>query len=96
MGVIAVAAAVGAVLAPPSPTGRPVVDVVLVGASAAAVTAIGSRAPWWILVLASAAAIAIAGTPVLIAVAAAGLVLAAASRSAELSGPALRRACRSV
>ena len=48
--VIAAVAGLVATVANAEPTGRPVTDFVLVGVGVAVITALGSRAPWWMLV----------------------------------------------
>ena len=55
--VVAYVAAVAAAFAPPSPTGRPLVDALLVALAVGVVTWAGASAPWWALVVASGAAI---------------------------------------
>jgi len=55
--VVAYVAAVAAAFAPPSPTGRPLVDALLVALSVGIVTWAGASAPWWALVVASGVAI---------------------------------------
>ena len=49
--VIAAVAGLVATVANAEPTGRPVTDYVLVGLGVAVITALGSRAPWWMLAL---------------------------------------------
>lgn len=70
------AAAAGA-LAPPSPTGRPLVDSVLVGAAIGIVVWAAASAPWWALVAVAGVAMAVAADALLIGVALGALVLAA-------------------
>jgi hypothetical protein len=94
--VLAAAAGIGAVVARLSPTGRPVVDAVLVGISAAAVTAVAGRAPAWTVMLASAAAAAIAVDPVLIGLAVVALGLALWARRNDLARVAAMGLCVNV
>lgn len=58
-----------AALAPPAPTGRPLVDALLVGTGIGVVTWAGASAPWWATVLAAGAAVAVAGDLIVAAVA---------------------------
>ena len=81
---LAAVAGVAAALAPPSPTGRSIVDSLMVGIAAGAVTLAGSRAPLWSLVLFSGVAIAIAGNS--LGIAAGVLALGLPSRPAVAKG----------
>ena len=74
--VIAYASGTAAAFAPPSPTGRPLVDAALVGVSTAAVVYGAASAPWWALGGAAGAALVVAVHPVLFFVAAIAFVLA--------------------
>lgn len=75
LGAAFLAGAVGA-LAPPSPTGRPLVDSVLV-ALAIGVTVWGAAsAPWWLLVVVAGVAMAASGDALLLAIATGALLLA--------------------
>ena len=78
---IAAVAGVLAQFAPAAPTGDPTIDAVLVGFGVALIVLIGAAAPWWAVAAAAGAALAIAIDPVLIvlALAALGLVLWAAT-----------------
>jgi hypothetical protein len=71
--VVAYGAGVAAAFAPASPTGRPLVDALLLGLSVAAITYAGASAPWWVTVVAAGAAVAIAVDPLLIALGAVAL-----------------------
>ncbi len=51
--VVAYVAAVTAAFDPPAPTGRPLVDALLVALSVGVVTWAGASAPWWVTVLAA-------------------------------------------
>jgi hypothetical protein len=83
--VVAYGAGVAAAFASPSPTGRPLVDALLLGISVAVVTYAGASAPWWATVVAGGAAVAIAVDPILIAIGAValgiGLLIGARQRS---------------
>ena len=68
--IAALLAAVAAALAPPEPTGSPVVDAVLLAAGTAVVVLVGARAPWWITAVCAGVALAVAADPVLMALAA--------------------------
>lgn len=63
----AIAAVSGALalLAPPAPTGGPVIDALLVGIGVALVVVVGALAPWWAVAVAAGAALAIALDPLL-------------------------------
>ena len=73
---IAAVAGVLAQLAPAAPTGDPTIDAVLIAFGVALIVFIGARAPWWAVATAAGAAVAIAIDPVLIVVALAALGLA--------------------
>ena len=75
---VAVAYVAGGVaaFAPPSPTGRPLVDALLVGISVAAVVYAAASAPWWAVAVVAGAALAVAVNPLLVAAALVALGLA--------------------
>jgi hypothetical protein len=62
---VAVAAGVAAALAPPQPTGSPVVDALFLAAGTAIVVLVGAMAPWWVVGVVAGTALAIAADPVL-------------------------------
>ncbi len=71
--IVAAVAAIAAALAPPQPTGSPVVDVLFLAAGAAVVVIVGAMAPWWVVAVAAGTALAIAADPLLMAAAAVAL-----------------------
>ena len=73
---VAAAAAILAAASPAQPTGSPVADVAFLAAGTAAVVLVGATAPWWAAAVAAGVALAIAGAPLLMLLAA--LALAAA------------------
>ena len=68
--VVAYLAAVMVAFAPPSPTGRPLVDALLLSLTVGVVTWAGASAPWWVLVVAAGAAGVVAAEPLLAGLAA--------------------------
>ena len=68
--VVAYVAAVVVAFAPPSPTGRPLVDALLLALTVGVVTWAGASAPWWVLVVAAGAAGVVAAEPLLAGLAA--------------------------
>ncbi|MET0909346.1 MAG: DUF4012 domain-containing protein, partial [Ilumatobacteraceae bacterium] len=74
-GAVAIIAGAVATLSPAQPTGRPVIDAVLVGSSVGIVVFAGASAPWWAVVIAAAASMAVGVMPVLIAMGAVALGL---------------------
>ena len=73
--VVAYVAGVGAALAPPSPTGRPLLDALLLGLSVGIVTYAGASAPWWVVVVAAGAAMVASANVLLLAAALVALAL---------------------
>jgi Protein of unknown function (DUF4012) len=73
--VAAIAAVAGVIarLAPAEPTGRPTIDAVIVAGGVALIVVIGAQAPWWAVVTAAGAALAIALDPLLLVLALAAL-----------------------
>jgi hypothetical protein len=83
---------VAAAFAPPAPTGRTVVDAILVALAVGAVVATASTAPWWALAVAAGAALLTSFHPVLIVLGALALASAAWVRAPERDRPELRAA----
>ena len=74
--VIALLAGLIAALGPAEPTGHAATDAILLGLGTALIVVIGALAPWWVAVVAAAAALAIALDPLLIGLAVVALALA--------------------
>ena len=71
--VVAYLAAIAAAFSPASPTGRPLVDSLLLAVFVGVVVYAGASAPWWVTVVAAGAAMAASVEPLLIGIAAVGL-----------------------
>lgn len=73
---IAYGGGAAAAFAPPSPTGRPLVDATLIGAATAGAVYAAASAPWWALGVVAGVAVVAAVNPILVGVALVGLVVA--------------------
>src|SRR5215218_4426755 len=74
--VVAYAAAVAAAFSPPAPTGRPLVDALLVALTVGVVTWAGASAPWWTIVVVAGVAMVASADFLLAALALVAFVLA--------------------
>jgi hypothetical protein len=87
---IAVAGAVAVALAGARPTGRALVDVVLVGLASAAVVWSAATAPWWVPTLAAGAAAAVSLDATVATIGVAGFVLGLLEGTSRRGMPELR------